>query len=146
MGKWHGLPVLTSCAVLCYAGQALAEDEEVAHLEAQLKGYDDLQSLKAPQGPKLVATARVRTDILYIHIHIHIIILKNIPEICGICLKSRDHAAQKFRLQSEGKPDSLVLCAMWLCVAGGAEEHGRGAGRVHVRHTITSASHLYSYI
>lgn len=37
----------------------------------------------------------------------------------------------------EGKPNTLVLFAMWLCVAGGAEEHGRGAGRLHVRHTIT---------
>lgn len=50
------------CDVVWCGVQALAEDEEVAHLEAQLKGYDDLQSLKAPQGPKLVATARVRTD------------------------------------------------------------------------------------
>lgn len=39
--------------------QFAADEVEIKAMEAQLKAYDDLQSMKRPQGPMLVETARV---------------------------------------------------------------------------------------
>lgn len=39
--------------------QFAADEVEIKAMEAQLKAYDDLQSMKRPQGPMLVETAKV---------------------------------------------------------------------------------------